>query len=322
MVVAQSTTSFKSFYKSIAFIYQILGVAPVYNGYGRLLRLITSCGLVLAIYYQLALYLQTEVKSQFLAKCEIVLRVIAFTAALVNPLWKSKQFLDIINLFNQIDNQLSNMKIRIDYKKHVKVFYIVTVAFLVMVLFYNGLGYYILIVKKNSFMWIWILLSIPLSFYTMSLHQAIFLIFCIHKRMQFVSALLHPHCKCVCPQYTADKQSEIKLFRIINDIYLLCGKVDQYFGPVILSFLEASFAVAVLHISFAFTGILVKSLVEDNWWMVFMLVYETAIHILLVFGISFAAELVYKDANSIITCVMRLNFWVSAYRNLSFCQLS
>lgn len=252
---------------------------------------------------------------------QLLLNGTAFTVALVNPLWKYQDYQEIIKLFNQIDEQLWEVTRLINYRRHTKVFYVATGSFLALLSFNHGVSFYVYVIRNNNSVSYWSLASLTLLFYAMSLHQAIVFIFCIHKRLQLVSHLLTRKetdivqiqcqiCAGKCLELE-DKEAAARLFHLIHDIFLLCGKVDDYFGPVFLTSLGALFAMASIQAFYCFTVVNVLSyyadlVVEANRiWSFFCSVHLLVINLSLVVSLSCISELVTKDANRILIYVMR-----------------
>lgn len=319
--------TFLGFHKSIAYVYQILGVAPVpYGEDSRITRTLAavSCLIVLIFWIgvgfafardALPSYNTMSVISNYI---QLLLNGTAFTVALVNPLWKYQDYQEIIKLFNQIDQQLEEVTTFINYRKHTKVFYIVTSAILALLSCNQGLSFYVYVIRDENEVSYWILASITLLFYAMSVHQAIVFIFCIHTRLQWVSELLtqketdivQVQCQiCVgkCLELE-DKEAAERFFHLIHDIYLLCGEVDDYFGPVFLTSLGALFAMASIQAFYCYT--VVKEfytgyLDPDEMWSLFCSVHLLVINLSLVVSLSCISELVTKDSNRILSYIMR-----------------
>lgn len=149
--------TFLGFHKSIAYVYQILGVAPVpYREDSRITRTLAavSCLIVLIFWIgvgfafardALPSYNTVSVISNYI---QLLLNGTAFTVALVNPLWKYQDYQEIIKLFNQIDQQLEEVTTFINYRKHTKVFYIVTSAILALLSCNQGLSFYVYVIRE------------------------------------------------------------------------------------------------------------------------------------------------------------------------------
>lgn len=339
-VLFEKFNSFNGFYKSIAPVYHLLGISPAHQDHSSS-RCTSSAlfgGLVILLYWLAVFFSFTRdglpnnsvsIVSNYI---QLLLNAVAFTVALVNPKWKFQDYHDIVVLFNHIDQQLCDMKRLFDYKKQVKVFYAVTMAFLAILVYNHGFNFYVVVTRNKSPIPYWILYSIPMPFYAISLHQAIIFIFCIHKRLQLASELLYPSSgaaksmslehipdvyPCSCPQYSntscagqcqevAGKESAAKVFRLINDIYRLCVKVDDYFGPVLLSSLGALFTATTIQTFYCFT---IAAEINDTFnrtgWALVCCVNVMTINMSLVVGLSCASELVIKDATGILSFIMR-----------------
>lgn len=336
VTIFKKYNSFYGFYKTFAKIYQLFGISPKCSDdtFGKPL-LCTK----LLIRFFITLYwigvgltlLRTElpnnsvsIASNFL---QLLLNALALTAALVNPLWKYGEYQEMILLLDKIDHQISEMKRTVDYRKQVKLFFAVTSAFLFLIIYNYAFDFYVSIWKNDVRLPYWILYSVPLIVYAASLHQAIFFIFSIHKRLQMASELLNingsileegKNCWLERPEITPTNYfltnsrahqpkniSEAKIFRLIKDIYLLCLKVDRYFGIVLLLALGALFSVSSIQSFYCFMITAhFDSTKNRTVWELIACINLILINMLLVVGLSCASEMVTNDVNCILTIVL------------------
>lgn len=315
---SDQSKSFNGFYKPIASLFTYSGVAPGLTEDAprppSLRKLACGCGLIIywtGVGFALARKgLPNNSVSIISNYIQLLLNALAFTVALVNPLWKYQDYHQLINLFIHIDHQLCGIQRAIEYRKHVKVFYAVTGVLLALICYNHGFNYYVNVVRNRSQVPYWILYSIPMPFYAISLHHAIVFIFCIHKRLQLASELLLPRKPSTKghPNLIQIKEQETKakVFQLINDIYLLCVKVDDFFGPVLLTALGALFTVTSIQSFYCLT--ISSDFNERNnrtIWSLFCCINLVVIGIPLVIALSCVSEMVMKDANRILTSVLQ-----------------
>lgn len=330
--------SFYGFYKTFAFIYQFFAISPkcADDTPGKP----HSCtklliGLFLFLYWigvGIALC-RTELPNNSVSIAsnfiQLLLNALALTAALINPLWKYSEYHEMIQLLEKIDHQFSEIKRAIDYRRQVKIFFALTSAFLFLIIYNYAFDFYVAIYKNGVQVPYWILYSIPLIVYAASVHQAIFFIFSIHKRLQMTSELLNLNgpileegnnrwlesseispinCFPINGRVHQPKNTpENKIFRLIKDIYLLCSTVDKYFGIVLLLALGALFSVASIQSFYCFMITAHFDPTKNRTvWTLIACINLILINMLLVVGLSCASEMVTYDVNCILAIVLEM----------------
>lgn len=256
---------------------------------------------------------------------QLILNALAFTVALVLPLWNYKDYHAIMRQFEKVDCQFNSIDLQPNYKKEMFVFVSATLTFLLLMFINCGFDFYVSIIKDNVNIAYWTLYSMPLLTYGAGLHQSIFLIYLIHKRLKVASRVLEfrilpllegskipdlHNCSCggrctngQCLE-TAHQESLSKVYPIINDIYVICLQLNEYFGPVFLTSLTALFAVTSVQCFYCF--VLASNLGDnpENIWNLIDSFNMVVVNILLVIAICCMTELVVKNVDRIVTSII------------------
>lgn len=249
---------------------------------------------------------------------QLLVNAVAYTVAIVNPLWKFKFYSSIISRFNQIDEQLEDIKARVDQQSTPKIFYGITMAIFAFFFVHTLFDFQVEVVQRDGNPLFWVVYSLPLMVYATSLHQTILFIFAIHKRMELIGRYIQTKntqnkfptsvyytlqvTRCVTPE----QESMGKLFKLIKDIYLLSEDVEEFSGPVTLVALGAIFAVASIQ---SFHVYAIAGYTGEDAGSTFVGLLRSAnllvINLVLVFGLCSTAELVSRDVSAILASAMR-----------------
>lgn len=349
VVFFEQSRSFPGFFKAIVHPYQILGISPKYHSIEETpgkLKLCSSMSVsIFVVFYWIAIGCAFGRKgdtensvSIFSNYVQLLINAIALTATLVNPLRKYLDYHEILRLFNKIDLQLDELGKAIDYRKQIMRFYGFSIAFLAILIYNYAFDFYVSVYKSQTEVSYWLLHSIPLILYALSLHQAVFFIFCIHNRLCIASELLqqptddvaNDHkpkgngraviqvqgifpCTCSDRLKCTGKCKEAKdaawgekVFQVVNDLFLVCGKVDSYFGPVLLLTLAALFVVTSIQSFYCFTFTAnYDPTNKGSVWYIISCMNLIAVNMALVISLSYASETVTNDADCILTNVLQ-----------------
>lgn len=326
----EKLSSLKGFQKCIFTFYTICGVSPsVLSKTGqipKLNRINSLLSLLLLILYWAGFVVVSDRKglndtgiSRVSNFIQLLVNAAAYTVTIANPLWKFKFYSRIISRFNKIDDQLEDIKARVDQQSGPKIFYGITVAVFGFFFVHTLFDFHVEVVQKHRNPLFWIVYSVPLMVYATSLHQTIFFIFAIHKRMELIGRYVRTrhvenHFKTSSVYYTLqvtrcvtpEQESTGKLFKLIKDIYLLCEDVEEFSGPGTLVALGATFAVSSIQSFHAYT-IALATWDESVVALVglFRSTNLLVVNLVLVFALCSTAELVYKDVSAILASAMR-----------------
>lgn len=343
-IQSRSQRSFRDFNKSFSYLYQLFGVCPTYRvlSNGTLKLHITNkvfTVLLLVVYWTGMgfAFARKEYRNNTLSIVsnfiQLILNALAFSVSLVWPLWKYKDYHEIIRQFEKVDRQFNCIDLQTNYRKQMLVLLSATITFLLLMLYTSGFDFYVSVIRDRVTIAYWTLYSVPLFTYGASLHQAILMIFFIHKRLKIASKLLEfrilplvgqkkkeknssslqilditicpcgESCNGRCLEI-AHKESLSKVFPIINDIYLICGRLDDYFGPVFLSSLAALFTVTSIQCFYCFVMASDVSRNPHRIWNLIDSFNTIMVNVLLVIAICCVAEFVAKDVDRIMTSII------------------
>lgn len=341
MDITPIRSSFKDFQESISKCYHILGVSPVYDSCRReatnlkrppkifwICFLLIYCFGVTAIFYLEGFKKNTV--SKIADSIQTVLRTTAIVIIVTNSLCKYRTYHSIIHQFQSIDYLLLKLNKEIDYKKHSKLFDIPSILFVVVLLCIYSFDFYVNIVKyRATSIFYWMLHSPSSLIYVAALHQAIVYFFCVHHRLQLINELLvlekqqegialEKASKSTAPPTIIERvimncnefaQDHLmnKLHGIMTEVFILCDKVNDYFGLVLLMSLAVLFVETSIQCFCCF--IIAGDLDEaknQSIWTLFVCIHLILINFSLVTILSYASEAVSTDANNIQVNVLRL----------------
>lgn len=340
-----SVSPFEGFYKSLSFLYRCVGVSPSFrDSVGKRLKRHPVSGL----YLLLVVLYWTGIATAFTRKglkngtisiisnyVQLLLNALAYTVTTVNPIWKFRDYIQIIRGFNEIDHQLMTISVQMGKKKRDRLFYILTLAILTILIYNASFDFFVAVIQYETFLPYWILCATPIMVYALSWHQAILFIFAIHKRLDVARKLMQPtgsglstqsrdtalvhflrvsscglptrnNNNSLCYGNGLAKEYTTRVFGIINEIYFLSKKVNDYFGPVILSATGALFAITSIQGFHAL--IMVSDLDEKKHgtvWNLISCMNLILVNYLLLIGLCCVSEMVAKDVDYMMDIVFK-----------------
>ena len=317
--------------KGFASLYKLLGISPYFattpNGEVKINRAhrIIICFLIFVYWIGIGWSVfYRDRKNSLISICsnniQLIVNAIAFSVALINPLWRFKKYHEILRLFDIVDQQLHEIHPMIFSNDH-KTVNRFSCAFLLYLSYLNITEFILAVVNGNISPIYWFLYSIPLVFYSMSIHQVTVFIFGVYTRFKKTSKLLQQEkisvealrlnlCECssrheaCCTQRRTEEKREAAL-GIISDLGMLCDKLNYYYGPVLLSTLGAIFAVTSVQTFYTI------AIPMESYWekfplgMIVRCVSFVIMNVFLVVSLCFVTEKVYTVTHRLLWIVIR-----------------
>lgn len=322
--------------------YQLIGLAPtnqvLNNGVLQLKKRCKVINIFVLVLFWIGMgfaFARKEYRNNTLSIVsnfiQLALNAVAFSVVFIMPLWKYRAYHEMVQVWKKINGQLRDLHRNTNHHHHKKeklIFYGSLTTLYLMLIYNHVFDFYVATVQGSVSIAYWILYSIPLLFYGTNFHQAIFIMYLIFRRLRMARRLIQKPkaektkrrlgqilemtpCSCsfdskeYCDGNCMDSETKEVLSRVIsliNDIYLLCERVNAYFGPALLCGFAALFAVTSVQGFYALIIIFdMDETKNQTLWVLIKCVNLIVLNLTLVVLITSLAELVLNEVEKILS---------------------
>ena len=279
------TDSFLTFFNRHVSLFRLFLLAPKRSDSANNSQLRKMAGLtIIIVYWGVALGLGFW-KKQFFDHIsmisnwiQLIANSIAFTSTVYMITFKTTTFQKIVDLFQEIDNQLQDIRLRVDYSRHLVYSRITVIFFIIIMCCMLGFEFAVTVLAKQMTTPLyWMVCALPLPVFSMSLLQAMFFIYFIKVRCSLVNEELKklrntqeikgtPNSMNIlvvqiAPKLLGEKEILHELINITNDLCKLARKINEMYGVFFVASCFAIFSVTAIQLYYCYL-ILVS---DPNW---------------------------------------------------------
>ncbi|KAL1401919.1 hypothetical protein pipiens_001915 [Culex pipiens pipiens] len=299
-------------------------------------KFVTSRGLVVLVAFVLVVTWAALVGSFFLQyntamitgianHIQFITNVVALTAALVVPMFKVEELNEMLVDFCVIDAELNYFNVKLPHWQHKSSFmrcYVVHLLFLIITASFDG--YVLLIMSKETPLWLWFFHLLPFALYSLAFMNAFTMIRWVKIRIQHVNMLIEQYQK--FPLFDEVGRSKFRLTSVVmmngveessinNRILMivsrtidLATRLESYNGLLFLFGYLALFCVTTIQVYYCYLHVFVG--ISGQGFSVYSFVLSLVIivgNLVAILSIPYICEQVGNESKKLLSYLSKLS---------------
>lgn len=317
------------FYRTISRFYRCFGVSPNPSNKKRSRPILSWISIIvfLVVYWIATIYLiwkkkeKGDIISAISNYIQSFVNAVTFSVVIISHNYHYQDYFNILSILNSIDDTLSDLGHKINYKSTLVKVYVVLFTFFGVLIAKTVYEACVFVVKYEMFtMQYWMFQSVPIVIYLICLSEAILLVHCILQRCRKLTSILtlnpnrptgngHVQIVLVQPETTQiEIETKLKLaFKFMEQIQQLCERFNNFFGLSLLFIITSMFTVTAIQSFYCYT--IYKDLYHGDkrtLWTLFGSSNVVTFNIICISVMSYYSDMVTVEAHRVNTTIRKL----------------